>query len=137
MLKAGRDPDLAKKPLATEERRQFWPQHFDGDVAVVFEILRQEDQGHPTGRDLAFHDVSPRERSTENRQHTVRSGKICGRNRTTPVVSIQQQPHFASECLVIAAEARKMGGPLGLRMVEDRVENLLNSSPAIRADTRI
>ena len=53
------------------------------------------------------------------------------------MVSIQQQLNLASEVLVIAAETHKMGWALGLRMVEDRAENLLNSCPAIWADTRI
>ena len=45
---------LTKKPFRTKGLGQVWVQHLHGDLAMVFEVLRQVDRGHPAAANLAF-----------------------------------------------------------------------------------
>ena len=58
VLEIGGDLDLAQEPLGADDRRQFRPEHLDGDVAVVLEVLRQVDGGHAARAELALEAVA-------------------------------------------------------------------------------
>jgi hypothetical protein len=57
VLQAGRDLDLAVKALRAEGRGQLRLEDLEGDGALVLEILRQEDRGHPAAPELALQRV--------------------------------------------------------------------------------
>lgn len=59
MLQFRGGSDLSQKPLAAQRRAQFGVQHFDGDAAVVIEIVREIDSRHPAGAELAFDAIPP------------------------------------------------------------------------------
>jgi len=58
VLDVGGDLDLLEKPLRTDDRRQLWMQNLDGNLTVVFEVLRGIDGGHATHAKLTLEGVS-------------------------------------------------------------------------------
>ena len=59
MLEVGRDLDLVEEPLTTQHRGELRPEHFDGDVAVVLQVVGQVDRGHPAPAKLAADPRAP------------------------------------------------------------------------------
>ena len=57
VLEIGGGLDLGEEALATDHRGQFGLQHFDGDLAIVPDVVGQIDGGHPTCAEFAFDDV--------------------------------------------------------------------------------
>ena len=58
MLEVSRDLDLLQKPLGAEHSREFGTQHFDGDVAVVFDVVGQIHGRHATGAEFFLDEVA-------------------------------------------------------------------------------
>jgi hypothetical protein len=54
MLETGGDPDLALKPAGAERGNQIRVQDLEGDVPVVAEVARQEDDRHAASAKLAL-----------------------------------------------------------------------------------
>ena len=54
--------DFAEEPLGAEDRGELRPEHLDGDLAVVLEVRRQVDRGHPAVAELALEAVAVGER---------------------------------------------------------------------------
>ena len=57
MLKPGSNADLAGEPVGAKGRREFGAEHFDGDLAVVLEVVGQVDGGHAALAELALDPV--------------------------------------------------------------------------------
>ena len=47
MLEVGRDLDFRQEPLGTHDRSQLRLEDFEGDLALVLEVVGQVDRGHP------------------------------------------------------------------------------------------
>ena len=58
MLQVGDGLDLAQESLGADHGGELRPEHLDGDLAVVSQILREVYRGHATGAELA-HEVVP------------------------------------------------------------------------------
>ena len=54
MLQVGGGLDLLEEPLGADHRGEVRMEHLDGDLAVVFEVVRQPDRGHAAGAELAL-----------------------------------------------------------------------------------
>ena len=65
MLQPRHHLDLPEEALGAEGDGEFGAQHLDGDGATVLEILRQEDQRHPSSTQLAFEAVAIAEQPLE------------------------------------------------------------------------
>ena len=50
--------DLAEEPLGADHRGQLGPQHLDGDLAAVLEVVREIDGGHAALAQLALDAVA-------------------------------------------------------------------------------
>ena len=57
MLKPRSRPDFGEKPFAAECGAKVGVKHFDGDVAVVFDITREIDSRHAALSELALNVV--------------------------------------------------------------------------------
>ena len=69
MLQLRRGLDLGEEPLTPERCAKVRMQHLDGDIAVVLQVAREEDGGHPAGPELADDGVAIRQRCSETRLH--------------------------------------------------------------------
>ncbi len=58
MVELGGELDLSLEPLGAHRGRQLGVQHLDGDVALVPEVVREEDGGHAAGAQLALDAVA-------------------------------------------------------------------------------
>src|SRR5436190_23332868 len=58
MPKSRRDLDLTKKSLATQRRREFGSNHFDGDRPRMLEILGEIDPRHSPTAELTLDSIS-------------------------------------------------------------------------------
>jgi hypothetical protein len=58
VLKVGGDLDLFEKSLGADHDSQLGLEHLDGDLAVVFDILREINRGHAAGTELALDSVA-------------------------------------------------------------------------------
>ena len=54
MLEVGGGLDLREEPLRAEHGGQLGPEHLDGDLAVVLEVVGQVDGGHAALAQLAL-----------------------------------------------------------------------------------
>ncbi len=63
------DLDLAEEPLAAQDGGQLGLQQLDGDVAVVLQVLREEDRRHPAFAKLPFDPVPVSQRRRELLEH--------------------------------------------------------------------
>src|ERR1051325_2782747 len=61
MLQRGDGLDLAQEPLGANDGGQLGPEDLDGDPAVVLQVLREIDRGHPALAQLALDRVASRE----------------------------------------------------------------------------
>ena len=52
MVEPGSDLYLSQKPIRTYGCSQFWTEDFDGDLAVVLQILSKIDDRHPPASQL-------------------------------------------------------------------------------------
>ena len=59
MLQLGRDPDLAQEPFGAEHRGEFGMQHLHGHLAIVLDVVRQKNRGHPTAANLPLDRIRP------------------------------------------------------------------------------
>ena len=57
--------DLGEEPLGAERGGEILMQDFDGDAALVFEIAREVDGGHPALPELPLDAVAVGERISE------------------------------------------------------------------------
>ena len=67
MLQVGGGADLGEEPRAADDRGELGLEDLHGDLAVVPEVVGEEDGGHPPRADLALDAVSVRERGGEER----------------------------------------------------------------------
>ncbi len=58
VLEVGRGLDLGQEALRAYDGREFGLENLDGDLAVVLEVLGQEDRGHAAFAELALNDVT-------------------------------------------------------------------------------
>ena len=58
MPQFGRGLDFAQEPVGAERGPEIGMQHLDGDVALVLEIVREVDGGHPAGTEFAVDAVA-------------------------------------------------------------------------------
>ena len=58
MLQVGRRLDLSQEAFPADDRRQFRLQHFQGDVAVVLQVLGQIHRGHAAFAKLTLDGVA-------------------------------------------------------------------------------
>src|SRR5687767_1345738 len=65
MLQVGGGADFLQEPLGADHRGQIGPEDFEGDLAVVPEILRQIDRRHATLAQLPLDPVTVREGRAE------------------------------------------------------------------------
>ena len=101
-------PDLGEKPLAAERRAEVGVEHFDGDVAVVLQVVGEVDGRHAAGAELALDAIAAGERG----------GKLCGAHRA------ENEPFtgMTSSCM----------RAVGARCVRGRREGLSGANLAIR-----
>ena len=50
--------DLGQEPLSAQHRGQLRPQHLEGHIAVVLEVVGEVDRGHPALAQLAVKAVA-------------------------------------------------------------------------------
>ena len=62
MLEIRRNPDLGEEPLDPDDRGQLGSQDFEGNFAIVPEVVGQVDRGHATLSQLAVEPVPVTER---------------------------------------------------------------------------
>ena len=62
------DPNLAEEPLDAQQGGEVWSQHLQRDVAVVLQVARDIDRGHPADASLALYRVLFSERGRELRE---------------------------------------------------------------------
>ena len=62
MLERRRRLDLDDEPLSAEHRRKFRFENFDGDFAIVLEVVREIDGRHAAGAELALDAIAVGER---------------------------------------------------------------------------
>jgi len=65
MPQISRDFDLGEKPFGPECGAEFWLEHFDRNVAIVFQIAREIHGGHATGAELAVDAITIGERGLQ------------------------------------------------------------------------
>ena len=65
VMKPGRGLDLVKEASGSHASRDVRPEHLDRDLAVVLEIVGEEDLRHPALTQLALDPVAGGDRSTE------------------------------------------------------------------------
>ena len=65
MLQLRRRLDLAQEPITAERRRELRVEHFDRDVSIVLEVVREIHGGHAAGAELARDAVAIRESEAE------------------------------------------------------------------------
>ena len=58
MLQARCGADLAQESFATKCHAEVGVQHLDGDITIVFEIVREVHGGHPAGAEFADHAIA-------------------------------------------------------------------------------
>ena len=58
MIEAGGDADLGEEPLGAEDGTELGAQHLHRHGAVVLEVLREIDRGHPALAQLAVEAVA-------------------------------------------------------------------------------
>ncbi len=58
MLQVGRDFDLFKEPLGSEDRGQLGPQYLDRDLAMVFQVLGEIHRRHAAGTRFFFNGIA-------------------------------------------------------------------------------
>ena len=54
MLQVGGDPDLRQEPLGAEDGGELGAEDFDGDLAVVLQVVGEVDGGHAAAAELAL-----------------------------------------------------------------------------------
>src|SRR5688572_13003186 len=72
MLEVRRGADLREEPLAADDRRELGAEHLDRDVAIVLDVVREVDRGHPARAKLALDAVpaiESRRKLIEDRGH--------------------------------------------------------------------
>ena len=57
VLQVGGDSYLAEKPIPTQRGGQLGPDHLDGDLAIVLQIMGQPDSGHTPAPEFALEHV--------------------------------------------------------------------------------
>ncbi len=67
VLELSRGLDLGEESLGAERRREVRMQHLDRDVAIVLEVVREVDRGHPSRAELALDEVAIRQGPGEAR----------------------------------------------------------------------
>jgi hypothetical protein len=72
MLKIRRELDLLEKPFGAEDRRELCVQDVYGNLAMMFEILREIDSRHATRTELTLDAVSAVQRRLESCYWLVR-----------------------------------------------------------------
>ena len=58
MLQPGGDLDLAEEPLGPERGGELGAEHLHGHLAVVLQVLGEEDRGHAPAPELALDGVA-------------------------------------------------------------------------------
>src|SRR5438046_1592612 len=81
MLQAGGGLDLGEKPVAAERSGELGVEDFDGDVAVVSDVVRKVDARHSALADLAI-DAVPIGDSVGERLCGVGHGVLSARARS-------------------------------------------------------
>jgi hypothetical protein len=76
MGQPGGDLDLAQEPAAAESGGQVGPQHLDGTLASVADVVGQADQRHAAGAGLAFDDLAVGEGRPEAKSDVVHPVKL-------------------------------------------------------------
>ena len=127
MLQPRRGADLAQESFAAKRGAQVGMQHLDGDIAIVFEIVREVDGGHAALTQLAFKAVAVAQRSREAVENG--HGMHCGTIDRTSSCTRMYAP------TVTAARA---SSPTGIGCAVCHTEDILRRglhSAAARADT--
>ena len=84
MLQLGREADLALEALGADRGREVRVQHLDRHLALVLEVLREEDGGHAAPAELALDCVAVAERAAEPGQRVrfrPRAGRLLRLSR--------------------------------------------------------
>ena len=58
MLQTRGRTNLGAKALAAQRRAEIGVQHFDRDIAIVFDVVREVHGGHAAGAELAIEAVA-------------------------------------------------------------------------------
>jgi hypothetical protein len=58
MAQVGSGRDLAQKSLVPEHGGKFRPQHLDGHLAIVLDVVSEIDDGHTASTEFVLDDVS-------------------------------------------------------------------------------
>jgi hypothetical protein len=73
MLEVRGDADLAEKPLRSQYTREVGVQHLERDLAIVLQVTREIDRGHPAPAELVLEHVAV---AQGIRQRTWRYGHV-------------------------------------------------------------
>ena len=80
MLQPGREADLALEPFDAQRGGQLGAKHLDRDVAIVTQVARAPDRGHPPAPELELEPVAIGEGATKAvvrvRRHLVFRRKV-------------------------------------------------------------
>ena len=69
MLQPRGGADLREKALAAECGTEIRMQHFDRDIAIVFEVVREIHRRHAAGPKLALEAIATAKGDSESRKH--------------------------------------------------------------------
>ena len=67
MLQARCRANLGEEPFAPERRTEIRMQHFDGNIAVVLDVVREVHRGHAASTEFAVKAVAVGKRCRESR----------------------------------------------------------------------
>lgn len=67
MLEIGRRFDLDKESRRADDGGEFWSQHFNSDIPVVFEVVREVHGGHAARTEFTLNAVAVGEGSVQAR----------------------------------------------------------------------
>ena len=100
MHQPGGDPDLTQKALGAERASELRVQHLERDRAVVLEVVREVDRGHPAAAELALEAITVSEMCPEclqgGHEHQD-TGKRRGRPLTGGVSTLSSGHAFSGD----------------------------------------
>ena len=105
-------PDLGDEAVGADDRRQIALQHFDRDLALVPDIVREIDGRHSSDAELSLDTVS-RQKSRRERGGNVRHAGILSKpesdRRSTRVALNGSQPDWSGAALALASMTTGLG----------------------------
>ena len=82
----GSDPDFLQEASRADSEREVRLEHLERDLAAVFQILREEHDGHATASQLALDAVPTAQRRAQSVQHFRQRDRSGGGAKTAQLI---------------------------------------------------